>query len=144
MVTCPSMLASCAPSMCSSTSLLYGTSCGCYTLFMALDLQRHSMPLAGAFTLGVAATLALAGIVSIVRNPIQPTGERTCQEVIVAVNARGSVLARCPPDTYIDILDDNVVCRCGPRPDRVTSPPTELIPKAEPPAPRDDGRSYAL
>lgn len=39
-----------------------------------------------------------------------------CQEVVVDVEKRGNILARCPVGTYIEIDDyGNVICRCGDR-----------------------------
>jgi hypothetical protein len=39
-----------------------------------------------------------------------------CQEVVVAVEKKGNVLAQCPPGTRIEIDETaNVVCRCSDR-----------------------------
>lgn len=71
-----------------------------------------------------------------------------CQEVVVDVQKKGNVLARCPSGTYIEIVDDNVVCRCGKRsyvekqevsePPPLVFPPLEITPNPEPNPQRDD------
>lgn len=64
-----------------------------------------------------------------------------CQEVVAVIEQKGDVLAQCPANTYVEIVEDNVVCRCGRRPaaferDRnpplVIPPPNRTIPNAEP------------
>jgi len=64
-----------------------------------------------ATSIGVAlvAILSLWSAGDATRQPVSQ-----CQEVVVIVERRGNVLARCPIGTYIDISDGaNVVCRCG-------------------------------
>jgi len=66
-----------------------------------------------------------------------------CQEVVVTIHQGEETLATCPAGTWLDIMDDNVVCRCSPQdrhqpvPKFITPPSTTQIPKATPPQ-RDD------
>jgi hypothetical protein len=66
--------------------------------------------------LATAVGLGLSVIVSIGREPDQPQATApTCQEVVVIVHQGEEILAQCPQGSWIDIVDNNVVCRCGPR-----------------------------
>jgi hypothetical protein len=58
--------------------------------------------------------LALSVIVSI-GHESTPVSPPTCQEAIVLVHQGEEILAQCPQGTWIDIVDNNVVCRCGAR-----------------------------
>jgi hypothetical protein len=53
--------------------------------------------------------------------------KQACQEVVVDVESSKHILAQCPAGTWVDIVDDNVVCRCGTRREPV---PVEQVPPA--------------
>ena len=93
-------------------------------------------------------SLTVAAIFSITSTSDE-TNHRSsqCQEVVVDVEKKGNILARCPTGTYIDIVDNNVICRCGVRrtveslerePDELVFPPLEITPNPVPRLPRDD------
>ncbi len=70
---------------------------------------RDGLLAAAAIAVALASILTLANVGTVV-----PTSK--CQEVIVTVEKQGNVLAQCPPETYIEILDNmTVYCRCGER-----------------------------
>jgi hypothetical protein len=74
-------------------------------------------------------------IVSIV-NSSGIVQSNTCQETVVAVEAKGHVLARCPAGTSVEIFDDSaVICRCP-------QPSTETPDDNEPPAKDDPGATW--
>jgi len=43
---------------------------------------------------------------------VQAPAPSACQEVVVVVERRGNVLAKCPAGTTLDIVGEDVVCRC--------------------------------
>lgn len=45
----------------------------------------------------------------------ETTSAQKCQEVVVQIEPTGHVLAQCPTGTYIEIVDGDVICRCGVR-----------------------------
>ena len=65
-----------------------------------------------------------------------------CQEVVVTVERQGNVLAHCPPGTYIDILESEVVCRCGFSVGSENSPPPATQNPEPPPKPDDKGETW--
>ena len=108
-------------------------------------------PLRDGMLAATAIAVAFASIL-ILMSATQPTAATTpkCQEVIVTVEKQGNVLAQCPPETYIEILDNmTVYCRCGARrvpetieihPDRSPNP----LQNSEPPPAHDDRRGIEL
>ena len=64
-----------------------------------------------------------------------------CQEVIVAVHPKQGVLARCPTGTYLEILDENVICRCS-RPPSFVMPLDEDNDEDEPTPSEDRGKQW--
>lgn len=70
-----------------------------------------------------------------------------CQEVVVAVEKKGNVLAQCPPGTHIEIDETtNVICRCGNQRMPIMREPSFMFndpmptepPEPEPELPHDD------
>jgi hypothetical protein len=93
------------------------------------------------------ATMIAIGLCSILSiwsvDAAKPAPTVKCQEVVALVEPRGHVLAQCPTGTYIEIIDENVVCRCGTRrqptsievdpPEFFMPQPNQTLPNAEPP-----------
>lgn len=94
--------------------------------------------------------LGLCSILSI--KDVHPQGLTSqCQDVVVNVENKGQILARCPPEMHIDIVNTFVVCRCGePKPGSVDNqlpfivPNDPMNPNAEPPQKFDDRRGIDL
>jgi hypothetical protein len=65
--------------------------------------------------LATAFGLALSMIVNIGHEPDEQsvTSLPQCQEVVVLVHQGEEILAQCPQGSWLDIVDNNVVCRCG-------------------------------
>jgi len=92
-------------------------------------------------------------VFSIGREPSEQSAVTSpqCQEVVVIVHQGEEILAQCPQGTWIDIVDNNVICRCGTRREpqwfecepTPETPHTQRIPSAEPPR-FDDKRGIEL
>ena len=106
-------------------------------------------PLLDGLLLGTAVSLGLCSILSIWSvDTAKAASTSQCQEVVALVEPRGKILAQCPAGTYIEIVDENVVCRCGSRrepifdfddnPPSLIPPPTQPLPNADPPVLKDD------
>ena len=93
---------------------------------MRAYLQKHSMAMALAFIAGLVANLSVFGILNIIHDD---RSSHRCQEVIVRVDLKSDIVARCPVGTYLDVLDDNVVCRCGDKTSNQNVVPTEPEPR---------------
>lgn len=67
--------------------------------------------------LAIAVGLTVSVIVSIERERDQRTvvSPPQCQEVVVLIHPKEEILAQCPQGSWLDIVDNNVVCRCGSR-----------------------------
>jgi hypothetical protein len=105
-------------------------------------------PLLDGTIVATSLALALATILSLVGSGSVIGSTDKCQEVVVSIARNGTTLAQCPPETYIELVDDNVIlCRCGQRKDAATveigpdliepSPSTET-PNTEPQSTFDD------
>lgn len=80
-----------------------------------LSLFKDITTIVSAVVVSVAVfTLSMYGLGQ-QRTRVVEVPHKECQELIIRVDKQADVLAHCPSGTYIDIIDDHVVCRCGKR-----------------------------
>lgn len=86
-------------------------------------------PLFDGVLVALAAGLLGATIVTLLdaKPPAKVPRKVDCQEAVYEIKDTGDTLARCPVDSYLELGEGYVICRCGTRREPLPPGSSELL-----------------